>query len=91
MDLPAPNLFGVLCRKPGSQRDFEYSPGMITFAKKNRLWTPALLERYLADPQAMVPDTPMELPPQLKSAEVRRDVVGYLKQHAGNAASACPK
>ena len=90
-DLPAPNLFGVLCRKPGSLKDFDYSPGMVAFAKKTRLWTPVLLEQYLADPQAMVPDSPMELPPQLKSAEVRRDIVGYLKQHAGNAAKACPK
>lgn len=90
-DLPAPNLFGVLCRKPGSLKDFEYSPGMVVFAKKTKVWTPTLIDQYLADPQAMVPDSPMELPPQLKSAEVRRDIVGYLARHSGDAGKACPK
>lgn len=91
-DLPGPNLFGVLCRPPAALSGFDYTPGMKAFAKTHPLWTPALVDQYLVNPQALVPDSPMELPPQVAhSATTRAQVIGYLKQHSGGAAKACPK
>ncbi len=89
-DLPGPNLAGVLCRKPGSLKDFEYSEGMIAFAKLHAVWTPALVDEYLADPGKMIADTPMELPRGSNTPEKRRALVAYLQQHGGDAAKACP-
>lgn len=69
-----PSLAGVVGRRAGSVSGANYSPGMQAM---NLTWTEANLDRYLADPQAVVPGGTM--PPTGLNAEQRRAVIDYLK------------
>jgi cytochrome c len=62
--LPAPNLDGVVGRKAGSGKDFDYSPAMRGAGEKGLIWTREMLKAFLANPEALVPGTAMQrLPP----------------------------
>jgi cytochrome c len=71
-----PVLNGVVGRKAGTYPGFEYSP-----ANKDSgiVWTPEELDKYLANPQAVVPHTKMIFP-GLKDEKKRKDVIAYLEQ-----------
>jgi len=59
-DTPAgPTLYRIVGRPVASLPGFNYSPAMRRFAARNPRWTPALLDRFLADPEAVVPGTEM--------------------------------
>lgn len=53
----APSLHGVLGRPPASRTDYVYSDGLKA---KSGVWTPAMLDVYLADPQAFAPGSEMD-------------------------------
>lgn len=72
-----PTLHGLAGRPIAAARGFNYSPALRRFAARERRWTRALLERFLADPEALVPGTEMALPP-LSPAD-RRAVAGWLR------------
>ena len=77
--LPGPNLRCVLGRRAGTLPGFEFSPAMIEAgAARGLVWTRATLDRFLADPQAVLPGTAMGTP-GLPGAEDRRDVIDYLE------------
>ncbi len=62
-DTPAgPTLHGLARRPIAGARGFNYSPALRRFAARERRWTRALLDRFLADPDALVPGTEMSLP-----------------------------
>jgi cytochrome c len=83
--LPGPNLRCLLGRRAGSRPGFEFSPAMVEAGTaRDLVWTRAALERFLADPEAVVPSTTMSMP-GLPNPDDRRDVVDYLEQ-----AGACP-
>jgi cytochrome c len=71
-----PVLNGVVGRKAGTYPGFQYSP-----ANKDSglTWTPEELDKYLENPQAVVPHTKMIFP-GLKDAQKRKDVIAYLEQ-----------
>jgi cytochrome c len=59
-DTPAgPSLHAVVGRPIAARPGFDYSPALRRFAARHRIWTPALLDRFLADPDALVPGTEM--------------------------------
>jgi len=59
-DTPAgPTLYRIVGRPVASLPGFNYSPAMRRFAARNPRWTPALLDRFLAEPEAVVPGTEM--------------------------------
>lgn len=69
-----PSLFGIVGRKAGSVADYTYTPA----AKNSGLtWDTATLDKYITDPQAVVPGTKM-LFPGVKSADDRKALIGYL-------------
>jgi cytochrome c len=76
-NLVGPELNGVVGRKAGSVSGYNYSP-----ANKNSdlTWDEATLEKYLANPQAVVKGTKM-LFPGYKEPEKVKDVIAYLKQY----------
>jgi cytochrome c len=47
-----PSLHGIFERKAAALTDFRYSPAM---KRSGISWTPETLDRFIADPQAMVP------------------------------------
>ena len=51
-----PSLHGIFSRKAGEIADFRYSPAM---KRSGIIWTPETLEKFITDPQAMVPGNRM--------------------------------
>ena len=74
-----PNLSGVLGRKAGTFPGYSYSSAMRSAAF---VWTEALLMRYLASPEALVPANIMAFYGFADGKE-RRDVIAYLKSQQG--------
>jgi cytochrome c len=69
-----PSLAGVVGRKAGGLDDYSYSPAMT---KLGATWDKATLDKYLTDPQAMVPGTKM-IYPGVKDADDRKALIDYL-------------
>ena len=72
-----PNLHRIFGKVAGKQPGFEYYSA--SFRNATFVWTPALLDAWLADPEAMFPGSSMislgEPDPQR-----RADLIAYLKQ-----------
>ncbi|PJI96738.1 cytochrome c [Acidovorax sp. 69] len=64
---------GVVGRRAGALKDFDYSPALRT---SKLLWTRATLKAWLTDPEALIPGQGMDY--QLDDARDREDVVAYL-------------
>ncbi len=73
-----PKHQGILGRTAGTVPDYRYSPAL---QKSGIVWTDETLDKWLADPQAVVPGTKMFY--ALESAQDRADVIEFLKQKAG--------
>jgi cytochrome c len=71
-----PVLSGIVGRKAGTYPGYAYSP-----ANKDSgiVWTPEELDKYLTNPQEVVPHTKMIFP-GLKDAQKRKDVIAFLQQ-----------
>ena len=70
-----PTLFGVVGRRAGSVPGFNYT---ADHKKLGIAWDAATLDKYLANPRAMVPDTSM-IYPGLKNDAERADLIAYLE------------
>ncbi|HEY0446366.1 MAG TPA: cytochrome c family protein [Allosphingosinicella sp.] len=69
-----PSLAGVVGRRAGALPGFAFSPAM----KKSRfIWTPAALDKYLANPRTAVPGTKMAFAGVPKPAD-RANLIAYL-------------
>ncbi len=78
--MPGPNLKTVIGRRAGTLPGFEYSSAMVDAGKSdNIIWARDTLDKYLTDPDDVVPGTAMRLGFQL-TANDRRDVIDYLEQ-----------
>ena len=73
-----PNLAGVVGRKAGAT-DYPYTAAM---KGAGIVWTPANLERYLANPAGVVPGTAMT-GVSVPSAVQRANIVAYLATQKG--------
>ncbi len=70
-----PTLFGVVGRRSGSVPGFNYT---ADHKKLDVTWDAATLDKYLANPRAMVPDTSM-IYAGLKNDAERADLIAYLE------------
>ena len=78
--LVGPELNGIVGRKAGSVADYPYSPGIKKLAGEGFTWTEENLDKWIADPKAMIPDSPMALAFQgVPDAGERADIIAYLK------------
>jgi cytochrome c len=68
-----PSLRGVVGRKAGSLPGFGYTPALKA---SGLIWTPEMLDRFLTDPQKLVPGTAM--PISVPDAKTRQDLIAYL-------------
>jgi cytochrome c len=71
-----PTLHGLFGRKSATE-DFVYSPAM---KRANVTWTPELLDKYLADPQAGVFRGNRMPFAGVPDPQARTDLIAYLKQ-----------
>jgi cytochrome c len=69
-----PSLHGIFTRKAGEIADFRYSPAM---KRSGIVWTPETLEKFISDPQAMVPGNRMPYA-GMTGASDRADLIAYL-------------
>ena len=70
-----PNLAGVVGRKAGLVPGFKYSPA---FAKADWEWDEAHLDKWLANPQAMLPGTVMLY--RQADPKTRQVIIAWLKE-----------
>jgi cytochrome c len=75
VDREGPRLAGVYGRKAGSVPGFTYSTGL---KNSSVTWNDATLEKWLSDPDLMVPDNNMSF--SVPKAEERRNLIAYFKQ-----------
>src|SRR5262249_42040245 len=73
-DKEGPRLAGVVGRKAGSVASFAYSEAVT---KSAIVWNEALLDKWLADPETVIPKSDMAF--RLSSAEDRKSIIAFLK------------
>jgi cytochrome c len=71
-----PSLHGVFMRKAGELADFRYSPAM---KRSGIIWTAETLDKYIADPQALIPANRMPYA-GMAAAGDRADLIAYLQK-----------
>ena len=79
--LVGPELNGIVGRKAASVADYTlYSAGMKKLGADGWVWTAENIDKWIADPKAMIPDSPMALAFQgIPDAGERADIIAYLK------------
>jgi cytochrome c len=75
--LSGPNLHRLSQRPIGGDKAFAYSRAFQAFAAANPRWTPELLDRFLTDPEALVPGNQMGFF-GLRKPEDRAAIIAYL-------------
>lgn len=75
--LSGPNLSALAKRPIAGDPDFEYSKAFKDFARPSKRWSPALLDRFLTNPEAVVPGNQMGFF-GLKDTKERAAIVAYL-------------
>jgi cytochrome c len=70
-----PSLHAIFTRKAGEIADFRYSPAM----KRSGInWTPETLDKFISDPQSLVPANRMPYAGMASAAD-RADLIAYLQ------------
>jgi cytochrome c len=77
-DREGPRLRGVFGRTAGTVSGFAYSAGL---QKAHIVWNDTTLERWLTDPDAMIPDNNMGF--RVARPQERLDLIRFLKENAG--------
>ena len=71
-----PSLHGIFSRKAGELADFRYSPAI---KRSGISWTPETLDKFISDPQVMVPANRMPYA-GMANASDRADLIAYLSR-----------
>ncbi len=80
--LVGPNLYGVIGRKIASVEGFNYTDALKAH-QKDGVWTYALLDPWLTNPQAVAPGTAMAFP-GIPDAKKRANVIAFLRTKSDN-------
>ena len=75
-----PSLAGVYGKPAASQAGYDYSPALKS---AHLTWNNATLDKFLAAPQATVPDTKMPFEGLINAGQ-RIDIIAYLESIAGH-------
>jgi len=77
--LVGPELNGIVGRKAASVEGYRYSPGMKKLGDAGFVWTEEYINRWISDPKAMLPQSPMALAFQgVPDADERANIIAYL-------------
>ena len=75
--LEGPSLHRIIGRRIAAGRGFSYSPALRALAARQRRWDLAMLDRFIADPEAVAPRTSMNFP-GVRDPRERADLIAYL-------------
>jgi cytochrome c len=82
--LVGPELNGIVGRKAASVADYPYSAGMKKLGADGWVWTEENTDKWITDPKALIPDSPMALAfAGVPDAGERADIIAYLKTQTG--------
>lgn len=73
-----PNLHGIVGRKSGAVANYGYSQAM---ASADLTWDKAALDRFIANPEAVVRGNAMQPYGGMPSAEERAKLIAYLEKN----------
>jgi cytochrome c len=76
-DKEGPRLAGVYGRAAASVPSFQYSDAL---AKSKITWNEETLDKWLTDPEELVPDNDMAF--RVTNSEERRNIIEFLKQQS---------
>jgi cytochrome c2 len=79
--LQGPSLYRIVGRRAASVPGFSYSPALMAMGEAGLVWTAEQLDRFLADPEDMLPGNQMSFF-GLADARDRADLIAYLKASA---------
>ena len=74
-----PTLRGIVGRPVAAERSYNYSPALRHFANANPRWTPELIDRFITEPDKIVPGTEMGFP-GMRDAASRRALIDWLRR-----------
>lgn len=78
-NLSGPALNGIVGRAVANEPGFDYSPAMRRFAERESRWTRDLLDRFAADPEALIPGTSMSFH-GMPDPDERAALIAYLER-----------
>lgn len=70
-----PSLYGVVGRKAGIEPGFDYSSSL---KGSNITWTPEMLDKWITNPEALVPGTNMSIFAGLQDPQLRKNIIAFL-------------
>src|SRR5262249_1408031 len=73
-----PSLYGVVGRKAGSVEGFNYSAAM---KEANITWDEGTLDKFIANPDSVVPNNSMKPFTGISDIKTRKDIVDFLKSN----------
>jgi cytochrome c len=76
--LSGPTLHSILGRPIAAEPGFRYSPALLALAKSEGRWSAGLLDRFVADPEAVAPGTAMTFT-GMRNAGERAQLIQYLR------------
>jgi cytochrome c len=79
--LSGPTLRGVFGRRAGTLRGFEYSPVLREAGQRGLIWSAETLDRFLEDPEEMVPGVRMG-GLRVRDPDERRAFIRWLQRAA---------
>jgi cytochrome c len=79
--LQGPSLVGIVGRGIAAQDGFEYSRALRAFGREHGAWSEELLDRYIAEPERVVPKTTMAFR-GVDDADERADLMAFLRARA---------
>ena len=88
-DLQGPTLHHIVGRPIAVEPGFSYSPAMRRFAETEGYWGKGLLDKFVADPEALVPGTSMTFH-GISDADERKALVAYLERQTSASAANLP-
>jgi cytochrome c len=75
-----PELNKIVGAKAAAKPGFAYSPGMKKLGEEGFVWTPENIDKWIANPKAMLPDSPMsQLFQGIPDAQERANIIAYLQ------------
>ena len=79
-----PTLYGVVGRKAGALPNYAYTDSLKSAGVT---WDEATLDKWIADPEAVIPDNGMSPPyPGVADAAIRKRIIAFLKEITPKAA-----